>query len=326
MKGVYVFCFEELREILSREGDLCALDYLNDFLAQTNSPPAYWARWGDNKYKWEMVSKKKCADILIDFVSKNNWEVPLWDLWRQWDKRRRYLGVCFDPSNNHDNCEVLNLFNGFKIDPCSDHISDEELMAEVGEWEWFVKNVVCYGEEEACDFLLNHLASIFQHPGKRSDIVVVLESTKDIRTDCIFAPLHKILGDDLFPPITDAILATKHFRPQIVQSLVVLFDEFINQYTPNYENHVKVVLQNINSSLDNKQYIYSKYQPSYCNYFIVGSESFFTELEKIDDPRFFMISMDKYSKFSKLGTQYFEKIKNTRPDYLLKYLLRRKNK
>jgi hypothetical protein len=149
------FDFEKLEKILRNNGTDQALLYLNHFLAQSNRPPAYWSRWSDDN-RWEIIPKEGCADILIDY--KSNDGQSIWDIWRRWKNRRRCIGVQFYPGDL-EKPKILNQFNGFEVDPCPDDISDEELMTEVGEWEWHIKNVICGGDPAQYNYLLNHLAS-----------------------------------------------------------------------------------------------------------------------------------------------------------------------
>jgi hypothetical protein len=82
-------------------------------------------------------------------------------LWLNHSQRRQYLGgVVFDPSHRTPD-DVLNLWQGFAVEP------------RAGDWSLLREHIVvviCNRDTAAGDYLLNWLADLVQNPAKQGEV------------------------------------------------------------------------------------------------------------------------------------------------------------
>lgn len=121
-------------------------------------------------------------------------QVPLFDRWTKWDKRRFYEGFTFEPSADikmGDNPKMikegeryntyLGLMNeGREADctPILDHI----------------REVWCKNDESRYEYVLNWLARMYQFPGKPAETMIILKSKHGAGKNIILDPLVKSWG------------------------------------------------------------------------------------------------------------------------------------
>jgi hypothetical protein len=94
---------------------------------------------------------------------------PWADWWLGHDDRRQYLGgVVFDPTGKApDDC--WNLWSGFAVEPAA------------GDWsvmKQHIEQVLCCGNTEHSQYLLNWLARMYQRPNEAGEVAVVLRGLK----------------------------------------------------------------------------------------------------------------------------------------------------
>jgi hypothetical protein len=99
--------------------------------------------------------------------------VTEWHTWTNWwlahRRRRQYLGgVVFDPTDRAPpNC--WNLWTGFKVEP------------KAGDWHLMrqhVRRVICGGDPEVGNYLLDTCARMFQFPDRPGEVATVLRGPK----------------------------------------------------------------------------------------------------------------------------------------------------
>lgn len=142
---------------------------------------------------------------------------PLAKLWMEWDGRRTYEDIVFDPS-----CKcgpnVYNLFRGFPIEP------------KAGDWSLMqrhIREVICDGNEEYYTYLMSWMARIVQDPGgARPGVSVVLKGGKGIGKGVYVEYFGSIFGE-AFLPISDAESFTGRFNMHLSKSLLVFLDEAV---------------------------------------------------------------------------------------------------
>jgi phage/plasmid primase-like uncharacterized protein len=142
---------------------------------------------------------------------------PLAKLWMEWDGRRTYEDIVFDPSCK---CgfKVYNLFRGFPIEP------------KAGDWSLMkrhIKEIICDGNEEYYTYLMSWMARIVQDPGgARPGVAVVLKGGKGIGKG-VFAEYYGSIFGEAFLPISDAESFTGRFNMHLSKSLFVFLDEAV---------------------------------------------------------------------------------------------------
>jgi len=89
------------------------------------------------------------------------------DLWLTNPRRKQFKGVLFDPSGQHVRPGILNLWQGFSVEPKQ---GDWGLMRDL------MFKVLCSGDADQFNYLYNWTARMFQCPGVQGEVAVVLRS------------------------------------------------------------------------------------------------------------------------------------------------------
>lgn len=141
--------------------------------------------------------------------------MPLGKLWLQHKDRRQYLGgVTFDPSNQTDP-SVLNLWTGFGVKPKS------------GSWSRMrdhVLNVICGGNKEHFEYLLNWCARMVQSPAQQGEVAVILRSGEGTGKGIFARALIKILGRH-GSHVAQGRHVVGHFNQHLRDSVFLFCDE-----------------------------------------------------------------------------------------------------
>ena len=108
------------------------------------------------------------------------------DVWLRHHDRRQFInGVTFDPSSTRERPGVLNLWEGYAVEPAP---GDWSLMkAHIGQ-------VICDGNALRMDYLLKWMARMFQHPDQRGEVAVVLKGVEGSGKGTLANALLKICG------------------------------------------------------------------------------------------------------------------------------------
>lgn len=116
-------------------------------------------------------------------VSDGNREVKLGHYWLTHADRRQYDGVVFSPSQ--DVPGYYNLWRGFSVElregSCACYLAH-------------IRDVIASGNEEVYEYLLNWLADLFQNPGRRPGVAIVLRGDQGVGKGAMVSPLLIILG------------------------------------------------------------------------------------------------------------------------------------
>lgn len=115
---------------------------------------------------------------------------PVWkpaaDFWLKHPDRRQYIGgVTFDPSGKHCRPDMLNLWQGFSVEP------------KPGTWTQFrahIFRIVCGGNREHFDFLMGWMARMVQSPAEQGEVAVVMKGIEGAGKGIVAKTLLRILG------------------------------------------------------------------------------------------------------------------------------------
>jgi hypothetical protein len=111
---------------------------------------------------------------------------PVARVWLHHPKRRQYLGgIVFDPSGKHKDRDVLNLWQEFAVKP--------------GPGSWMkmkehILNVVCSGNREFYDYVLNWSARMIQFPDQRGEVAIVMKGVEGAGKGIFANALRHIIG------------------------------------------------------------------------------------------------------------------------------------
>lgn len=105
-------------------------------------------------------------------------------VWLEWEQRRTYEGVAFDPRPNPDP-NKFNLFNGY------------ETIARKGKWDKLqnhIYEVMCHNNEDHYLWLMTWLAQIIQFPWEKKGSAIVVRGKKGVGKSIVFTTFKEILG------------------------------------------------------------------------------------------------------------------------------------
>jgi hypothetical protein len=142
-------------------------------------------------------------------------ESSLGKVWLEHPDRRQYLGgVVFDPSGRaRDDC--LNLWQGFAIQPAA------------GSWKHMrhpIREIICNGNVEHFEYLLNWMARLFQRPGEQGEVAVVMKSIEGTGKGFWARAIMRIFGQHGLS-ISNAKHLTGNFNAHLRDCIFLFADE-----------------------------------------------------------------------------------------------------
>jgi Family of unknown function (DUF5906) len=98
-------------------------------------------------------------------------QVPITDLWLKSTLRRQYKGIVFDPSSLGHYDGNYNLWKGYKI---------LGVPGDVTIFTEYMKDVICSGDVESFNYLVALVSQMFQEPGNKPGIAVVIRGDEGV--------------------------------------------------------------------------------------------------------------------------------------------------
>ncbi|MDZ7685262.1 MAG: DUF5906 domain-containing protein [Gammaproteobacteria bacterium] len=149
-------------------------------------------------------------------VPDGNRSAPLGRHWLNHSQRRQYTdGLVFDPSLNSQGGKY-NLWKGFAVEP--DRSKACTLFLE------HVETVICGGNPEHFEYLLNWLALLVQQPATLPQVALVLKSEQGTGKGLFVEYLGKILGRH-YKHLTDKSHLVGRFSGHLHDAVLVFADE-----------------------------------------------------------------------------------------------------
>ena len=158
--------------------------------------------------KFRVLKQPKTPGTMPGFLSKNdfkdvkgnefvtmeptpgNYEDKLMaDIWLEWDKRRQYDGIVFEPGWNKAVCEekkVFNIWQGLPVVP-----------GPKGRWDLLrehIRDNVCQGNDEYYNWILTWIAQIFQQPGLKMGSALAIKGERGTGKTKVFEWVRRALG------------------------------------------------------------------------------------------------------------------------------------
>lgn len=130
--------------------------------------------------------------------------------------RRQFIrGVTFDPSGRAVPDGTLNLWQGFAVQP------------KPGSWQRLqdhIHLVVCAGNEENFEYVLNWMARLVQRPAEQGDVAIVMRGTEGTGKGTLARALKRILGQHALA-ISNSKHLTGNFNAHLRDCLFLFADE-----------------------------------------------------------------------------------------------------
>ena len=127
--------------------------------------------------------------------------------------RRQYKGVEFLPGKETPE-DVLNLYRGSAVLP---------KQGDCTKFLAFITDVICGGNKKYAEWLLNHIAHIFQKPWQSPEICVVLRGGQGVGKNFFVERLGSLT--EYFIMVTDPKHLVGSFNRQLMDKLIVFADE-----------------------------------------------------------------------------------------------------
>jgi hypothetical protein len=162
------------------------------------------------------VAEKNC----IYEIPKTNGgfiRIQMSEEWLKSRDRREFDGIDFYPDGNAPS-HIYNTFNGYPVQP-----------KPGGSWallKHHLLNNVCQGNEVSFTYLMTWIADIFQNPGKKPGVAVVITGKMGCGKTKLFEVLKRLLGR-YATKLTHASQLAGKFNAQLDSKLVVFADEIL---------------------------------------------------------------------------------------------------
>ena len=135
------------------------------------------------------------------------------DSWLTHPARRQYDGLVLAP--NRDVPGYYNLWRGFAVEP------------RPGVWKLMhehIRTILCKGNAELTEYVLNWLASCVQHPDRRAEVALVLCGGRGVGKGIFVNALGSLFGSH-FVQISNARHLTGNFNAHLRDCIVLFVDE-----------------------------------------------------------------------------------------------------
>ena len=154
--------------------------------------------------------------------------MPLAKWWHTHPKRRQYLGgIAYMPEENaHDSGDVLNLWTGFSVTPAK---GDCDLFLR------HIRDVLCSGVEEHCDYMIKWMASIVQKRC-RTGIAVLLRSDEEGTGKGFFAEAFGSVFGQHYQQINNPEQMLGKFNDHLQRLSLINADEAFFAKDPRHRN------------------------------------------------------------------------------------------
>ena len=133
--------------------------------------------------------EKMPRNISIEITSGKY--IPIMSYWNNWEYRKQFNKIVFKPGIV--NKDELNLFTGFNFEKDCDF--DVEL-DKINKIIFHCKEVICNGDEDVYEYMLDILAWILQNPSKRLGVAILCKSIQGVGKNLFFENFfgEKIIG------------------------------------------------------------------------------------------------------------------------------------
>ena len=158
--------------------------------------------------------------------------IDLGSAYLEWAKRREFRNIVFDPTGEVSP-DVYNLWRGLSIKPAQ------------GSWERMKEHiflVICSGNTETFEYVLNWLARLFQFPGGvRPGVVLALLGPLGCGKGIFVNNVGQFLGSH-YLPLTSSSAVTSRFNGFLKNALLVFCDEAFFNGDKRAEGQIKTMI------------------------------------------------------------------------------------
>lgn len=225
-------------------------------------------------------------------VQKEDSSVPLTDAWLKWGRRLQYKGVIFDPEKVHPG--YLNLWTGWAVEP------------KKGDWSYLrelIEDVLCDGDSDSVEYVLNWAANMFQRPGSPAEVAVCFQGAKGTGKGTFGRTLAQLAGQHGLQIISPDLFTGKF--NQHLRDVVCLFaDEAVSPYDQAANSRLKGLITEPTIAVEGKGV--DVVAAKNCLHVIMASnEEWFVPMSMSDERRFFVTQVNE----KRMGdTKFFNRL------------------
>lgn len=144
-------------------------------------------------------------------------ELTLGHVWTAHPRRSEFDQVVFDPEHRVRDARVLNLWQGYTVEP------------KAGDWSLFhdhIHKVICAGDTTLFTYVLTWLAYLFQKPGRPGQVAIVMLGRQGTGKGVFARTIGSMLGQH-FLHITSGMHLTGRFNGHLQDAVLVFADEAV---------------------------------------------------------------------------------------------------
>jgi hypothetical protein len=190
---------------------------------------------GGDGQRTRTLSIKQFHNVLapyrLEIKTKRGWETkPLSALWFASRQRRQFIDADYFGPNETVPRGHLNLYHGPATMPVK------------GSWlklEWFLRNIVCGGDDPVYDYVLKLIQWKIQNPTKNPEVGLLLMGPRGVGKGTFAKFLRLIFGPDHFLQFNDSDQAQNKYNTIIQGRFVLFYDETIYGHDPKIKQKIK---------------------------------------------------------------------------------------
>lgn len=214
--------------------------------------------------------------------------------WLSNPKRNSRNDVVYAPGEEVAENSV-NLWTGFSVQPKED-VEKVTVLLE------FIRNVICNGNVEHYEYLLNWLGYLFQRIDKKTEVAVVLIGNKGTGKTTFANIIKKLFGQHAIEVVQEEQLFGR-FRNHLIDASFVIVEETIWGGNKKNESMFKADITGYEMTIELKGADVSKYN-NRLNFLVLSNEAWVVPASQSERRFFVMRVSDKH----KQDIAYFQKI------------------
>jgi hypothetical protein len=152
----------------------------------------------------------------VPSVSRRGQDEALANAWLAWPGRRQYESVEFLPGVTTPPPGIFNFWRGWGVQPKSEGSFDG--------FQEHLQNVVCSGDADLYEWLMDWFAHLFQHPQEKPNTVVALQGGQGAGKSMVGSVLKRLLGPH-HVTVDRARQVTGNFNAHLEQCLLLQAEE-----------------------------------------------------------------------------------------------------
>ena len=143
-------------------------------------------------------------------------EIGWGEYWLNHPDRAEYKGMVFQPGENEPG--YLNLWQGWGLEPAA---GDCQAYLE------FVHEVICSGDDELYDYIINWCAHLAQRPQELPETALVFRGREGIGKNTFIEPLAAIVGSEHYLMLSSLNQVTGRFSGHLANALLIFCNESV---------------------------------------------------------------------------------------------------